>query len=171
MVKVEVPFNYLMDKTIDAMRSPGLLLTSVSLDGRANVMAIGWGLLGMVWRKPIFLVLVRPSRFTHRLISETGEFVVNVPKKDMGDIVSYCGSVSGSKNDKIREKGIRTVPGIKVKVPSIADCPIHYECKVVYKMQIDPAVISKDLLEIYKDGDYHTLFFGEVLATFAEEQG
>jgi flavin reductase (DIM6/NTAB) family NADH-FMN oxidoreductase RutF len=169
MVKTEVDFTYRSKATLTAMKNRGLLLTSVSQDGKPNAMAIGWGLLGTIWRKPIFLTLVRPARFTHKLIEETGEFVVNVPTAKMADIVNYCGTVSGSAHDKFREKKIRIVPGTKVKVPSIADCPVHYECKVIYKLKIDPSTLFGDIKELYKDGEYHTLYFGEILATYAEK--
>jgi flavin reductase (DIM6/NTAB) family NADH-FMN oxidoreductase RutF len=87
----------------------------------------------------------------------------------MADIVNYCGTVSGSNQDKFNEKRIRIVPGTKVKVPSIAGCPIHYECKVIYKLEVEPTTLVGDIKESYKEGDYHTLFFGEILATYAEK--
>lgn len=169
MVKTEVDFTYRSKATLTAMKSRGLLLTSVSRDGKPNAMTIGWGLLGTIWRKPIFLTLVRPARFTHKLIEETGEFVVNVPTAKMADIVNYCGTVSGSTHNKFSEKKILIVPGTKVKVPSIVGCPVHYECKVIYKLKINPSTLFGDIKELYKDGEYHTLYFGEILATYAEK--
>ena len=68
-----------LKKTYDVMADMGLLLGSVGGDGRVNLMTIGWGLIGIVWFKPIFLVAVRKTRYTHKLMEETGVFTVNVP--------------------------------------------------------------------------------------------
>jgi len=86
----------------------GLLLASVGRDGRPNVMTIGWGLMGTLWARPVFVVAVRPSRYTHRLIEETGEFTVNVPRKGMEEIVEYCGTVSGRDHEVRREGANRS---------------------------------------------------------------
>jgi flavin reductase (DIM6/NTAB) family NADH-FMN oxidoreductase RutF len=116
------------------------------------------------------MVAVRPSRYTHEFIEKTGDFTVNIPKKGMEDIVNYCGSVSGREHDKFKERKLNLEPGKKVNCPIISDCIIHYECKIMFKSK----VISSDLpskikLMYYRDGDYHTLYFGEILATFADE--
>jgi len=49
------------------------------------------------------MVAVRPSRYTHDFIENTGEFTVNVPNRGMESIVSYCGTVSGKDHDKFEE--------------------------------------------------------------------
>ena len=45
-----------------------VLLVSQGKEGLPNVMAIGWGTIGWVWGRPIFSVLVRPSRYTYKLM-------------------------------------------------------------------------------------------------------
>jgi flavin reductase (DIM6/NTAB) family NADH-FMN oxidoreductase RutF len=58
-------------------------------------MTIGWGLVGRLWREPVFMVAVRPSRHTFKLIEETDVFTVNVPSDGMDATIDYCGTVSG----------------------------------------------------------------------------
>ena len=74
--------------TLETMQQHGLLLSSVGAEGRPNVMTIGWGCTGIIWGKPIFTVLVRPSRFTFQSIQASGEFVVNVPDASLVEAVS-----------------------------------------------------------------------------------
>ncbi len=171
MGKIEIPFIKYSEKTMEIMQNPGLLLVSVGKNGQPNVMAIGWGLIGVIWRKPVFIVAVRPSRYTYKLIEETGDFTVNVPSKDMSDVVEYCGTVSGRDHDKFKEKNLKAVPSKHVKSPIIDQCPINYECKVIYKTKLEPASIPEDVKSLFYPGnDYHTLYFGEILIVHADEE-
>ena len=59
----------------------GVLLTTKA-DGQVNTMTIGWGTIGIQWRKPIFIAFVRQSRLTKELLDKNLEFTVNVPYGD-----------------------------------------------------------------------------------------
>jgi len=124
MTKLKVPLTAYVEDTMRTLDRCGCLLVSGKMK-KANVMTIGWGLIGRLWGKPFFMVAVRPSRYTHKFIEETGDFTVNVPKKGMEKIVNYCGSVSGREHDKFKEKGLTMTPGKKVNSPIISDCIIH----------------------------------------------
>ncbi|MEM3693363.1 MAG: flavin reductase family protein [Candidatus Bathyarchaeia archaeon] len=169
MEKLSVPaLSYAME-TLHVLNHEGLLLASTDKGGRYNVMTIGWGLLGTLWRRPFFLVAVRPSRYTHGLIEATGVFTVNVPAKGMEDITDFCGSVSGKDVDKFKEKGLKALSGKNVKAPIIAECPINYECQVLYKVNIQREGLHEKIVEaIYPQGSYHTLYFGEILTAWAD---
>ena len=170
MKKIENDFLKYTDETIKTLNELGLLLVSIDSNGKPNVMTIGWGSIGIIWYKPVFIVLVRPSRYTHKLIEETGDFTVNVPKRDMEHIIDFCGSVSGKEIDKFKEKNLTPLPSKKVKSPIIAQCPINYECKVIYKTIVDSKIIEKSIIsEYYSSGNYHTVFFGEILALYVDE--
>ncbi len=163
------PFEYLIE-TERLLKGDGLFLVSTGKDGRANAMTIGWGLIGTIWRKPFFLVAVRPSRFTHRLIEESGEFTVCLPAKGMEHALEYCGTKSGRDVDKFRELNLTAVKGFEVAVPYIAECPVHYECRVAYKTDLKPEMLDEGLRrDCYPAGDYHTLYFGLILGVYAEE--
>lgn len=65
---------------------------------------------------------------------------------------------------------LTTAPGTKISTPVIAGCGLHYECKVVYKQMVAD-LLAPDLQEKwYGTGNYHTLFFGEILATYLDEE-
>ena len=169
MKKLKVPLTAYSEETIRTLDRCGCLLVSGKMK-KANVMTIGWGLIGILWGKPFFMVAVRPSRHTHNFIEDNGDFTVNVPKKGMEEIVKYCGSVSGREHDKFKEKGLTLVPGKKVKSPIISECIIHYECKVAFKSKVIPNDLPRKIKWVYYSSeDYHTLYFGEILAAFADE--
>jgi flavin reductase (DIM6/NTAB) family NADH-FMN oxidoreductase RutF len=143
----------------------GLLLTTVGSDGQRNVMTIGWGLVGRLWGEPVFMVAVRPSRHTFKLLEETNEFTVNVPSDDMAETVAYCGKVSGRDHNKIQERGLTLQDGKRVTSPIIEQCVAHYECAVIGKSRLVPDELSSDVQRTcYSSGDYHTLYFGKILS-------
>jgi flavin reductase (DIM6/NTAB) family NADH-FMN oxidoreductase RutF len=170
MRKVKVmPADYVIE-TYAMLDRGGLLLSTSGKGGKPNVMTIGWGLVGILWYKPTFAVLVRPTRYTYRLLEKSNEFTVNVPSRGMEKIIEYCGNVSGRGHDKFREMGLTPLPGRRVKSPMISECVIHYECNVVYKTKIQIGRLPKEIVsKYYPSKDYHTLYIGEILSTFADE--
>ena len=44
----------------------GVLLTTRSGD-QVNTMTIGWATMGYLWKKPVFVAMVRPQRHTSHL--------------------------------------------------------------------------------------------------------
>jgi len=168
LLKVACELNDVVDATMDQLWGGGLLLTSAGRAGTYNAMTIGWGLVGRLWRSPVFMVAVRPSRHTHRLIEETQEFVVNVPDDRLKDTVEYCGKVSGRDYDKIAEKGLTAEPGSHVRAPLIRECTAHYECRVIGASQVVPELMSGEVQQLYSAGNYHTLYYGAILSILTD---
>lgn len=169
MAKIKLPLTAYAHETAEVLGGCGCLLVSGTIE-KANVMTIGWGLIGRLWGRPVFMVAVRPSRHTHKFIEETGEFTVNIPKKGMEEVAEYCGTVSGRDHDKFKEQALTLEKGKKVASPIISDCGIHYECKVIYKTKFIPDDVPKKVAgQYYRSGDYHTVYFGEIVAVYADK--
>jgi len=168
MEKIEVGYVDCLKETFTTMDKIGLLLVSIGQQEKPNVMTIGWGTIGIVWEKPTFIVLVRPSRFTYGLIEETGDFTVNVPPVEISEKVSVCGTVSGREHDKFMEQKLTAIPAKEVRSPLIEECLAHYECKVVHKNDVLPPELASDIVSAnYPQGDYHRLFYGEIMRVCA----
>ena len=153
----------------------GILLTTAA-NGEKNTMIIGWGHLGVIWGKPTFCVYVRESRHTKKLLDQNGEFTVNIPLGAVDkNIVAVCGTKSGRDLDKFACLGLDAEPGLTVSVPGIRQLPLTLECKVLYRQDQDAAAIDSAALERYytkgtrNDGDYHTLYLGEITAAYIIE--
>lgn len=154
-------------ETYRKLKDGGLLLASCSKRGRPNVMTIGWGFVGILWGRPYFIVAVRKPRYTHRCIEATMDYTVNVPGRGMGDILRYCGTVSGRDHDKVKDLAMKLGKPRRVSSPTIKGCTIVYECKVVYKVTVNPRLMPKGLLsKIYPHRDFHTFYFGEIVACY-----
>ena len=94
-----------------------------------NIITLAW--VGTVCSEPPLLsISIRPGRFSHQIITETKEFVVNVPSREMLGATDYCGVVSGRDVDKFKATGLTPVPGKIVRAPLLAEAPINLECQV-----------------------------------------
>jgi len=102
---------------------------------------------------PMVAISIAPRRLSHRIIQETGEFVVNVPTMDIVKETLFCGRVSGRTHDKFKEAPLTSAPSKKVQAPIIKECAAHLECKLQKKVTT---------------GD-HTVFIGRVVASYVNE--
>jgi flavin reductase (DIM6/NTAB) family NADH-FMN oxidoreductase RutF len=144
----------------------GAFLT-VKFGQAINTMTIGWATFGVIWRKPILMVAVRLSRHTFGIIEAAKDFTVTVPAEDMHKEAAFCGSKSGRDVDKFKECNLEMIDGRQVATPVIKTPGRHYECKIIYKSAMDPAHFDKGLdASLYPEKDYHTLYFGEILACY-----
>ncbi len=170
MNKVQVKFTDYFDQTIRRMREDGLLLVSTGADGKPNVMTIGWGTIGCIWARPVFIVLVRPSRHTYSRLEQVNDFTVNVPPPELADAASHCGTVSGTHRDKFAEAHLTPIPGREVRSPVIKECVVHFECRTLHRNDLAPTALTQAVREeFYPHGDFHRVYFGEIVAAYADE--
>ena len=145
--------------------SKGAFLT-VKVKERLNTMTIGWATIGYCWRKPVFMVAVRDSRHTFTLIEDAADFTVSVPSGNMIKEIMFCGTKSGRDLDKFAECNLKTAAGIQVVSPIIDIPGLHFECRIIYKCAMDSSHLATELDALYPERDYHTLYFGEILASY-----
>lgn len=153
-----------LDLAMNILHKKGAFLT-VKNSSTLNTMTISWGNIGFEWNRPIFTVLVRKSRYTHEIMENTNEFTISIPiNENLKEVLAYCGSKSGRNVDKFKECNLTLKDGKSVSTPVIADCELHYECKIVYKQDMNPELLSEDIKKSsYKAGDYHTIYYGEIV--------
>ncbi|PRX28606.1 flavin reductase (DIM6/NTAB) family NADH-FMN oxidoreductase RutF [Orenia metallireducens] len=150
--------------------SKGAFLTVKSND-KVNTMTIGWGSIGYCWGKPVFMVMVRDSRYTYELIEKSDEFTVSIPLKgQLKEALKFCGTKSGRDYDKFSESSLSIQAGQDVNTPIIKGCDLHYECKIKFKQVMNPNNLDQKYnKDWYPQKDYHTLYFGEIVGTYLEE--
>lgn len=152
-------------ETISAMAEGRVLMISSANGRRPNAMAIGWGSAGILWNRPVFTALVRPSRHTWTLVEESGDFTINVMPPALKEFVTFCGTASGREHDKFRARDRALVPSLTVGAPTAADALCAWECRVIGRQDLAPESLGRTIREKhYAGGDYHRLFFGEITA-------
>ncbi|SJZ68239.1 flavin reductase family protein [Selenihalanaerobacter shriftii] len=85
---------------------------------------------------PIIGIGICPDNYSHELIKERKEFVVNIPTVELVNEVKFCGNNSGKNFDKFLETGLTSKRAEKVNGQLIAECPVNIECKVIKEDRI-----------------------------------
>ncbi len=132
--------------------APTVLVSCGELGKNENIITIAW--TGVVNSDPpMTYVSVRKSRYSHGLISENKEFVINLINTSLLFETDGCGVCSGRDEDKFKKYNFTPMKAEKVKSPLIAECPVHLECVV------------KHVLELGS----HDMFIAEIVAVTGDE--
>ncbi len=143
------PYDY-----IEHFRINTALMVTMDKDGKLNVMALDWKKMEEREGKPVIRAQVAYTRYTYTLLTEgINEFTINIPSDKIYHAVDIAGSYSGRNTDKFQKAGLEAIPGQKIKIPTIKDCILNYECKIVKD--------SKSNMSS------HHYFYGEILAAYA----
>lgn len=107
---------------------PPVMVTCGTMEN-PNVLTIAW--TGIVNSEPpMTYISVRPSRHSHGIIKESGEFVINISTLELARACDYCGVKSGKNTDKFKEMNLEIEPCKEVKAPMLVKAPVSLECKV-----------------------------------------
>ena len=69
---------------------PAVMVSCAKQGQKPNIITVAWA--GTICSDPVMLsISVRKERFSHEIISDTGEFVVNLTTKDLCRAADFCG--------------------------------------------------------------------------------
>lgn len=120
---------------------------------KPNIVTVAW--TGTICSDPAMVsISVRPERYSHDIIEETGEFVINLVTKDLTYATDYCGVRSGRCVDKFKEMNLTPLPSKMIDAVGIEESPVNIECKVV---------------EVKKLGS-HDMFIAEVVNVTVDDR-
>lgn len=132
---------------------PAVLVSCGDKEGNVNLMTAAW--TGTVCSEPpMVYVSVRKERYSHHMIKETGEYVINLTTEKLAEATDFCGVRSGRDMDKFKEMKLTPVKGGLQYAPMVAESPVSIECKVTNVMELGS----------------HDMFIAEVTAVYVDEQ-
>lgn len=132
---------------------PSVMVSCQRPGEKPNIITIGWA--GTICSDPAMVsISVRPERYSHDIISETGEFVINLVNKKLTKANDYCGVRSGSKVDKFADMHLTAEKMEHVSCPGIKESPVNIECKVKQVLQLGS----------------HDMFIAEVVGVTVDEK-
>ncbi len=130
---------------------PPVMVSCGSMD-KPNILTVAWtGILNTV--PPKTYIAVRPRRHSHGIISETGEFVLNLTPAALVRAADYCGMYTGAKVDKFQRCKLTPVAADEVSAPMIGECPLSLCCRVTAVQEMGT----------------HDLFFADIVGVYADE--
>ena len=118
-----------------------------------NMITVAWA--GTVNSDPPMVsVSIRKERYSHGLISASGEFVVNLVDEKMARPVDLCGVKSGRDTDKAKETGLNYIQAEGLDTaPAVEGAPVSLCCKVRHTLELGS----------------HDMFVGEVVSVMVRE--
>ena len=132
--------------------------------GSYNAMTVAWGGLGVMWNRPIAMVVVRPTRYTYEFMERYPDFTLCRFPVDHRDALQYCGSHSGRDGDKIAAARLTATAARRVGSPVFDEAELAVECRIIYSQDFDPGRFKDPAIERnYPLKDYHRMYFGEIL--------
>ena len=118
-----------------------------------DIITVAWA--GTVCSDPPMLsISVRKERYSHHIISASGEFAVNLVNEELVRNLDLCGCTTGAKVDKFSKYGLTELSGKMIGAPLIAESPLSLECKV------------RQVLELGS----HDMFIADIVAVAADKQ-
>ena len=131
---------------------PAVMVSVTDKDGRSNIITVAWA--GTVCTNPPMVsISVRPSRYSYKMIEDTGEFVINLTNESLVKACDYCGVVSGRDVDKFKKTGLTPIPMEHVRAMGIGESPVNMECRVTEKRELGS----------------HTMFIAEVVGVTVDD--
>lgn len=128
------------------------VLVSCGSPEKPNLITVGW--CGTICTQPPMVsISVRPERYSHHLIQESGEFVINLPTESLTRAVDWCGVKSGRDVDKFAAMHLSALPASQVGTVLLEQSPVNLECKVTQCIVLGS----------------HDLFLAEVVAVDVDE--
>ncbi|MDO4869458.1 MAG: flavin reductase family protein [Bacillota bacterium] len=119
---------------------------------KPNIITIAWtGTINS--DPPMTYVSVRKERYSHDMIADTGEFVINLVNEKLTFAADWCGVKSGRDFDKFTEQKLTPAPANVVRCPIIEESPVNIECQV------------KEIKELGS----HDMFIAEIVSVSADE--
>jgi flavin reductase (DIM6/NTAB) family NADH-FMN oxidoreductase RutF len=135
-------------RDVAAILNPRLavLVTCRGLAGQANLLTVAWH-TPLSHSPPYLGIAISPDRYSHQLIEESNEFVINLLGQSMKNKAELCGNLSGLQEDKFDSAKLKTRPAKLVLSPVLTDALGHIECVLHDRKTI---------------GD-HSLFIGQIV--------
>ena len=132
---------------------PAVLVSCGDKDGHVNLMTAAW--TGTICSDPpMVYVSVRKERFSHHMIQESGEYVINLTTEKLAWATDFCGVRSGRDMDKFKEMNLTPVFGELQYAPMVEESPVSIECKVTNVMELGT----------------HDMFIAQITAVAVDEQ-
>ena len=119
-----------------------------------NVLTVAW--TGMLQSQPPkTYISVRPERYSHGLITESREFVINLPTAALVRAIDYCGVRSGRDESKFEAMHLTALAASQLSCPLVGESPVNLECRVT---------------DIVKLGGSHDMFIADIVAVNVDEE-
>lgn len=165
----EIKAEEINENTFEIIGKKWMLITAEKSSGEVNTMTASWGGLGVLWRKNVAFIFIRPQRFTKEFVDGAERFSLTFFDESYRKQLGYLGTVSGRDENKIGKANL-TVE-YEEGVPVFKEAETVIICRKLYAQPLEEKFfIDKDSdKECYPDKDYHIMYVGEIEKVLVKE--
>lgn len=176
-VMKEISIHDLQLNPFDLFGRDWLALTAGNETDGYNTMTIAWGQLGAIWGKehdhgpmPTVVCYVRPSRYTRQFVDKEELFTLSRFPEQYRHALGYIGSHSGREENKIENAGL--TPAFTDGTVTFQEADLVFVCRKIYAQDLQAeSFMDKTLIDAnYPLRDFHTMYIGEILKVYRQEQ-
>lgn len=140
-------------------------LVTAKVESKHNSMVIGWGTLGVLWRKNVAIVFIREDRYTYDFIEKATEFTISFYDEEYKDALKIYGSRSG--RDLNKDTAANFHPVSVHNTITYQEANLTLVCKKLYQTRMNDEDFT-DLVpvEFYEQIDKsvrHHMYVGEII--------
>ena len=164
-----------MSRLTEMVIPQGPAILSSGTKEKYNSMTIGWAQFGVVWRKPVVSVYVKPERYTFEFMEKNNIFTVSFFDKEYSKALGIYGSKSGRDVNKENESGLH-IKFLDNGGITFDEAEEVFVCKMLGKAYIEDENSYPGLKAFYeKQKKYfktmkpHALFIGEIIEHYVRE--
>jgi flavin reductase (DIM6/NTAB) family NADH-FMN oxidoreductase RutF len=160
------PFS-LKENVFDMLQDEWMLITAGD-ENEYNTMTAAWGSLGILWRKPIAVIYIRPQRYTYKFTEKHNRFTLSFfGHNNHREALSFCGTKTGRDFDKAKETGLTPAYTQGGNI-AFQEARLIFDCRKIYADDIKPEHFIDSTLDtsIYPTKDYHRFYIGEIEGCF-----
>lgn len=125
-----------------------VVIVGCEVNAKANFSTISW-VTRVNFVPPLFAVSINKKHLTPEGIKKNKAFSINIPSKEMVELVDYCGLKSG----RAGKKSLQFEPfyGPTQFAPMAKECPVNIDCKLIKAIEFPT----------------NTLFIGEAVESYS----
>ena len=110
----------------------------------------------------VFIVYVRPSRYTYQFMEENEYFTVSFYDDEYKKALGYLGTKSGRDTDKVKD--VNFTPFACGESVSFKEANLTILCKKIYIQDLEQAGFPEKVNErYYPTNDVHRYYIGEIV--------
>lgn len=134
-----------------------------------NTMTASWGGMGVLWRKNVVTIYIRPQRYTKEFVDKNDRFTLSVLGEEYRKALNVCGTKSGRDVEKFKEAGI--TPYFLDGTTAVEEAQMIFVCKKMYHQWMKEECFDDKEADslCYPDKDYHMVYVAEIEKVFVRE--
>lgn len=140
-------------------------LVTAKVNDKHNSMVIGWGTLGVLWRKNVAIVFVREDRFTYEFIEKADEFTISFYDEKYKEQLKVYGSKSGRDIDKDQETHF--TPEFISNTVTYKEAKMTIVCRKMFQTRLNDQDFTDYVpVDFYQNIDKsirHHMYIGEII--------